>query len=113
MNFSLAYLANRFFCRLFDFFHHWYADGSRVFFNYFISRLERMDQTFAVRVTLRYFFQPLYKDYTIVGRILGVVFRSARLLIGAAVYLAAALVFAACYLIWLSVPILLIFSAVR
>ncbi len=108
MNFSLIYLANRFFYRLFDFFHHWYADGSKVFFNYFISFLERLDQRFAVKITLRYFFQPLYGDYTIVGRILGVIFRSGRIFIGTAVYLLATAVFLVVYLLWLLVPAVII-----
>ena len=31
MDFSLIYLVHRFFYRFFDFFHHWYVDGSRWF----------------------------------------------------------------------------------
>lgn len=113
MSFSLVYLASRFFYRLFDFFHHWYADGSKVFFNYFISFLERLDQRFAVKITLRYFFQPLYGDYTIVGRILGVIFRSARILIGAAVYLFVTAIFLIIYLLWLLVPAVIILYVFR
>src|SRR3989338_325613 len=97
MNFSLIYLVNRFFYRLFDFFHHWYADGSRVFFHHFISFLERLDKKFAVKITLRYFFRPLCGDYTIVGRILGVIFRSGRILIGAALYLFFSAIFLVVY----------------
>lgn len=108
MNFSLVYLANRFFYRLFDFFHHWYADGSRVFLNYFVSFLERLDQRFAVKITLRYFFQPLYGDYTIMGRILGLIFRSARILIGSAVYLFFSAIFLVIYFLWLLVPALIV-----
>ena len=109
MSFSLVYLAHRVGYRLFDFFRCWYADGSRVFFHHFISFLERLDQTFAVRVTLRYFFQPLYKDYTIVGRILGVVFRSGRLAIGMSVYACVAAVFLALYAVWLLIPLIILF----
>lgn len=111
MSFSLIYLLNRFFYRLFDFFHHWYADGSKVFFNYFFSFLERLDQRFAVKITLRYFFHPLYGDYTIIGRILGVFFRSARIIIGTAVYLFFAVIFLIIYLLWLLVPVIIILYA--
>ena len=105
----MVYLAHRVWYRLFDFFRRWYLDGSKIFLNHFISFLERLDQTFAVRITLRYFFQPLYKDYTIVGRILGVVFRSGRLAIGTAVYACVAAVFLALYAIWLFIPFIIAF----
>lgn len=100
----MIYLANRFFYRLGDFFHHWYADGSKIFFNYFLNFLERLDRKFAIRITLRYFFQPLYRDYTVVGRILGVIFRSGRILIGGAVYVSASVVFLLVYFLWLAIP---------
>lgn len=77
-------------------------------FHKFISLLEQLDQTIALRVTLKYFFQPLFKDYTVIGRILGVVFRSGRALLGGAVYIFAAAIFAIGYIIWLAAPIILI-----
>ena len=49
--------------------------------------LTAADQSFAVAITLRHFFEPLYKDYSIVGRVLGIVFRSARVVIGGVCYL--------------------------
>jgi hypothetical protein len=109
MSFSLVYLVHRFFYRLFDFFHHWYIDGSRHFAHVFISFLERLDEIFAVKITLRYFFQPLYKDYSIMGRILGIIFRSFRVLIGTAVYILVSFVFLVIYLGWLAVPPIIIF----
>ena len=111
MNFSLTYLAGRFIYRIFDFFHHWYIEASKVFFHKLISFLESLDQTIALRVTLKYFFQPLFKDYTFIGRILGVVFRTGRILIGLAVYVFISVVFLAIYALWLSAPVILIFYA--
>ena len=112
-NFALGYLIHRFFYRIADFFRHWYMDGSRVIAHRFISTLEEIDQTFAVRITLRYFFQPLYKDYSVIGRILGVVFRTGRILIGGAIYLVITLLFLAFYLIWVAVPAGIIFFVVK
>ena len=112
MDFALVYILHRFLYRLWDFFHHWYVHGSRNIFHYFINFLENIDRTFALRVTLRYFFQPLYKDYTIVGRILGIIFRSGRVLIAFAFYLVIAAIFAIVYFAWLILPpALLIYAA--
>jgi hypothetical protein len=109
MDFSVVYLAWRFLYRFLDFFHHWYVDGSRVIGRHFIATLTVMDQSFAVVITLRHFFEPLYKDYSIIGRILGVVFRSVRVAIGGALYLLFAFGFAIAYLIWLAIPVIILF----
>lgn len=77
-----------------------------------MAALTKADQRFALAITLRHFFEPLYKDYSIIGRILGIVFRSVRVLIGGACYLILALAFAAVYLIWLAIPaVILIYAA--
>ena len=113
MDFSFAYLVQRFFYHLFDFFHHWYVDGSRRFAHSFISALESADRTFAVKITLRHFFEPLYRDYSVIGRILGIVFRTGRVIIGSIIYCAVAIVFVVAYVVWLVIPVAIIFYAVR
>ena len=87
MNFALVYIINRFFYRVFDFFHHWYVRASRTIAHTFISFLEWLDETFALKITLQHFFEPLYKDYSILGRILGVIFRTGRIILATLVYL--------------------------
>ncbi len=113
MNFALIYIVNRFFYRIGDFFYHWYFHASRTLGHAFISFLERLDRTFAIRITLQHFFEPLYKDYSILGRILGVIFRSGRVLIGGIVYLFFGIIFLTIYLIWLLIPPVIIFYAVK
>lgn len=108
MNFAPVYLVVRFFLLIGDFLHHWYIDGSRRLADFFVSSFEKLDQTLAIRITIKYFFQPLYKDFTILGRILGVIFRSGRILIGLVIYLVVAGVFLAVYLAYvLLLPVLI------
>lgn len=109
----MVYLVRRAFYRIADFFHHWYVDGSRVLAHKFISILEETDKSLAIRLTLKYFFQPLYKDYTVVGRILGVVFRSGRILVGGIFYLFIGVVFLVIYLVWVLVPPVIALLAVK
>ncbi|MCR4328794.1 MAG: hypothetical protein NUV53_04805 [Patescibacteria group bacterium] len=109
MHFALVYIVQRAFFRIADFFHHWYGDGSRVVFHNFISMLERLDRKFAVKVTLRYFFEPLYQDYSAVGRVLGVLFRTIRVSVGLAVYAATAIFYAIIFAAWCATPAVLLF----
>jgi hypothetical protein len=113
MQYAAVYLLIRFIYRPVVFFRHWYVDGSRAFGHAFISTLEKLDETIAIRITLKYFFQPLYKDFSIVGRILGVIFRTGRIAIGTVVYAAVIAIFVAAYLFWLGIPPLILSYVIR
>lgn len=104
MAFAPLYILNRFVFRLTDFFHHWYIDGSRRYAHAFISFLSGLDRVFALRITARLFWHPLYGDYSIIGRIVGVVFRTLRIIIALGLYAAMSLAALALYLIWLAIP---------
>jgi hypothetical protein len=112
MDFAPIYLIQRFFYHIFDFFHHWYVDGSRAIANKYILTLEAADQSFAVKITLRHFFEPLYKDYSVIGRILGFIFRTGRIIIGGIVYLLISAAFAIVYVVWLGIPIAILWCAI-
>ena len=109
---SLVYIVRRFFFRIVNFFHHWYVDGSREIGRRFMAAMTRADQTLAIAITLRHFFEPLYKDYSVVGRIMGIFFRTIRVIIGSVIYLLFAAAFAALYIIWLAIPAVIIFYAI-
>lgn len=113
MDFSFVYLAQRLLYRFLDFFHHWYVDGSRSIARRFMATMRSADSSFAVAITLRHFFEPLYKDYSIIGRIMGIFFRTLRVLIGGVFYLFLALIFAIAYVIWLAIPVFIIYYAAR
>jgi len=113
MDFSLTYIFYRLFFRIKDFFHHWYADGSRVIFHRFILVLERVDGVLAFRVTLKHIFEPLYGDYTVIGRIIGFIFRFLRLVVGLLLYCILGGIFLMFYLIWLMLPLVILALAVK
>lgn len=113
MIFAPVYLIQRFFYRLIDFFHHWYVDGSRVIGHRFMEALARTDRSLAIKVTFRHFSEPLYRDYTVIGRVLGVIFRTGRIAIGLVIYAAIAALFLLFYLAWLAAPIVILLYAAR
>jgi hypothetical protein len=113
MDFSFVYLAQRLLSRFLDFFHHWYVDGSRAIGRHFMATMRSIDQSFAVAITLRHFFEPLYKDYSIVGRIMGIFFRTLRVIIGGIFYIFLTLIFAATYITWIAVPAVILFYVAK
>ena len=110
---ALGYLAQRFVFRATDFFHHWYVDGSRTAIHALTQTLEQADRRFAVAITVRNFLSPLYGDYSIVGRFLGLVFRSGRIVIGTLCYAFLVFVFLVGFIAWLTVPLALPFAAMQ
>jgi|SRR5581483_11141812 len=113
MEFAPIYLIQRFFYRIGDFFHHWYVDGSRAIGDQCMLSLAGADESFAIAITLRHFFEPLYKDYSAVGRVLGVIFRTGRIIVGSVVYLFIIVFFAIVYAVWLAIPPAILFFIIR
>ena len=111
MGFAPFYLIYRLFYRIWDFFRRWYFEGSRYFGHSYLSTLESLDETFAVKITLRHFFEPLYGDYSFVGRILGMVFRTLRTALGLCFYLVISLCYAFVYGAWLLFPLFILANA--
>ncbi len=104
MSFSIVYLVNRLFYRVYFFFEHWYWGGLRFFVRTTVNALESLDRYFALRVTFRYWLRPLYQDYSAIGYVLGFIFRTGRLFAGSLVYLIVISIGIAAYLFWSAFP---------
>ena len=109
MNFAFGYLIYRFFFNIYNFLRHFYVFGTRYILHFWIGTLEKLDKTFAVKINLKYFFVPLYKDYSLMGRILGIIFRTIRIIIGTVIYFFVSILFLGIVLFWIFLlPLILI-----
>lgn len=108
MSFSIAYLLQRFVYQVYRSLHDWYIGSLISIWHATISVFERMDQVLAFAVNVRHLFEPLYQDETILGRILGLIFRFSRALIGAVVYATLFAFALIIYLLWALVPIYIV-----
>ena len=108
MGAALTYVGRRAVYRIAEFLRHWYIKSAKIYFNFVLERLERLDYFFAWRITARHLFQPLYRDYSLVGYALGFFFRSGRLFVASAVYVVLFAFALGCYVIWLIFPPLLL-----
>lgn len=108
----LVYLGNRFFYRFREFLRHWYKDGFFFFSRRLIDFLERLDRYFALRITFRHLFKPLYQNYTFIGYFLGFLFRSARLIAAGLIYGLLILIGLAFYLFWAFIPLGIIYKII-
>ena len=106
---AFPYLIYRFFYRIWLFLLHWYGDGFFFAWNMLLETLRSLDRVIALKITLRYFFQPLYRDYTTVGYLLGFIFRSIRVVFGALLYLIIFVIALSLYCAWAAIPLYLIY----
>lgn len=109
MQTTIPYLLGRALYRIKEFLRHWYVKSVRIYGNFALDQFEKADKVLAWKITARHLFQPLYKDYSLIGYMLGFLFRFLRLLIASAVYavmFAVALFF---YLVWLLLPAYIVF----
>ncbi len=102
---SLVYILTNLGRRVLDFFWHWYVDGFLRASDWSLQALERLDKIFALRITFKNLFQPLYQDYTLIGYMWGFIFRSLRLFIGSVLYLSFFILSVVLFLIWALIPI--------
>ncbi len=106
-HFALVYLAERLAFRIAEFLRRWYILAFKEILHAVMRRLSSLDRKFALKITLLHFFTPLYGDESLIGRMLGVVFRSIRIALALALYISILLVFAAAYLVWALIPVFL------
>ncbi len=86
--------------------------GFKIISHWAVSFLEQLDRTFALQVTARYIFEPLYQDRTILGYILGFIFRSVRIVLAISIYFLVVTFFVAAYLGWMFLLPYILYRAV-
>ena len=111
LSLSFFYLFRRLWYHIAIFFHRWYVDGSYFFARTWLSIFLSLEQTFALKITLAHFFEPLYQDYTLMGQIIGPIFRLGRVVVAGFFYTILCSVFLFLYILWISIPVMLLLQA--
>ncbi len=99
-------LIYRLFLGLINFPYWWYFSGSFWFFAFLLRVTIVVADKWAIRTTARLLLKPLYRDYTVVGVVIGPIIRFLRLVVSS---LALAVVLSGLtfiYYLWLAQPLL-------
>jgi hypothetical protein len=96
-----------------DFFRHWYVDGFKFFLKALISMLSSFDRVFALRVSAKNIFKPMYQDNSFIGYMLGFIFRSGRITGAIIVYSIVVSCFVIVYILWAAIPPYLISKSIN
>jgi len=106
--FVIFYIAFTILQKIWRFFLHWYANGSRAFWLTVLEFLEELEKAISLRITVYNWHKPLYNDYSALGYAIGVPIRTLRIVLSAALYALLLVFFAMLYLVWLATPIFLV-----
>ncbi len=109
----LVYLLKNFIVDVFLFFKHWYWDGFHFIYGKALGIIRNLEKSLAIRINLRFLFQPLYQEYNIYGYVLGFLFRLFRILFGGLGYLLIMIFFLIVYLIWAFFPIFVVYKTLN
>lgn len=104
----LQYLFSQLFFRLFEFFRRWYVVGGRFAWRTTIGKIQSLDRALALRVTVIYFFRPLFGDESFTGRFFGFFFRIFRIILALALYIVIFLFATFLFILWALFPIFVI-----
>jgi hypothetical protein len=110
MNSFAWYIVDRFFFRIFEFLRNWYLRSGRKYGNFVINVFEQMDRVFGWKVNILHMFSPLYRDYSVLGYILGFVLRLARLVVTSLLYAVVFLVAVFGFITWMLIPIYIVWN---
>lgn len=109
MNFAIGYLGMRCAYRIWMFLYSWYVSSLFTIGSIASHWAHICEQHVAVVVTARNLFKPLYQDASILGHILGFIFRLARLCVGFICLLAIYTSAVSIYILWALLPIAIIY----
>lgn len=98
---AFIYLGERFLYRILEFLRHWYVKSGKIYSNFVLNKLTQIDEVLALRITWNHLLEPLFKDYSIIGRALGFIFRIIRLVVASVIYVVIFAIVIFGYLLWL------------
>ena len=90
-----------------------YVQGLSWFWHKAIEIISNFEATFAVRLMLKHITEPIFQDYTRAGRILGILIRLLRIVVGLLFYLAIIILFSVLATVWAILPILAIWQVFK
>lgn len=87
-----------------DFLFFWYVQGSKDFWRREINMVKGVERDIGILINLKLIFQPIYSDYSLIGKLIGPIFRLGRVLLGClfVVFLSGLII--VCYALWLLLP---------
>ncbi|MDO8471997.1 MAG: hypothetical protein Q7S64_02545 [bacterium] len=88
-------------------------DGTIAIYHSWQAIAGSFESQLAVVITAKNITKPLYQDYTREGRLIGLIIRLGRILVGIVIQLLIAIIYLTFAIVWLALPFFLVWQLVR
>lgn len=109
----IIFAFNRIIFRIANFIKHWYVTSFKIYFDFLVSFFEKLDRFWALKITYRHLFKPLYQDRSLIGYFLGFVFRAFRLVFGGFFYVVLFIIAVFIFMGWALIPFFAIYQIIK
>lgn len=89
---------------IYDFLYFWYIRGSKDFLRGEMNAIKGVERDIGILINLKLVFQPIYGDYSILGKLIGPILRLGRVFLGFMLVVFLSIIIVALYLLWLLLP---------
>jgi hypothetical protein len=90
----------------------WYKDSPVWFYSSCVDTINSLEGHLGARDTLRNISKPIFQDYTLQGRFVGILLRLGRIGLALSIYLVAVSTYAGVFVTWLLLPVFFIVSII-
>lgn len=94
----------RIFKSISDFMFFWYVRGSQDFGHREINMIKGVERDIGIFINLKLLFQPIYSDYSLIGKLIGPILRLCRVFFGCLLVIFLSVLIVVCYALWLLLP---------
>ena len=101
---SLVLLPYHLLKSIYDFLYFWYIRGTKNFLRGEISVIEGVERDIGILINLKLVFQPIYGDYSILGKVIGPILRLGRVFFGFVLVVFLSIIIVVLYVLWLLLP---------
>jgi len=109
----LVYILKTIGLKIVLFLKHWYIDGFWFAYKNYMFVMRMLDREWALFVTVKHLFKPLYQDYSFAGYFIGIGFRIVRSIMAFFIYLVITVIFIFLYLVWCGILPVLVFKSLN
>ncbi len=85
--------------------YKWYITDSKSYWNSVIVFLKFMDRDLGLVANIYNWTSPLYGDYSLIGKAIGPIFRTFRIILSGLAYSGIIVIAASFYALWLALPL--------
>ena len=98
--------------RIWMFIWRWYVRGFLAVYGFWLGVIRATERRLAIRINVRFLFQPLYQERNITGYTFGFLYRLFKIILGGLWYGTTACIAILVYGVWAAIPMVVLYNII-